>query len=64
MRKLFNDKLDDLDDPLANTSYQGREIRYTDFFHNNDWNGFLGIQMTYSIYLGAKDCPAYDKKIY
>jgi hypothetical protein len=64
MRKLFSDKLDDLDDPLANISYQGKEIRYTDFLHNNDWTGFLGILVTYSIYLGAKDCPAYDKKKY
>jgi hypothetical protein len=64
MRKLFNDKLDDLDDPLASISPQGEEIRYSGFFHNTDWTGFLGVQLTYSIYLGAKDCPAYDKKKY
>jgi hypothetical protein len=61
MRKIFSDKLDDLDDPLANINSQGKEIIYTDFFHNNDWSGFLGLQLTYSIYLGAKACPAYDK---
>ncbi|HNX78832.1 MAG TPA: DUF6089 family protein [Prolixibacteraceae bacterium] len=64
MRKLFNDKLDDLDDPLANINALGDEIRYSGFFHNTDWTGFLGVHLTYSIYLGAKDCPAYDKKKY
>jgi hypothetical protein len=62
MRKVFNDKLDDLDDPLAHFNSHGKEITYTSFFHNNDWTGFLGLQLTYSIYLGAKACPAYDKK--
>jgi hypothetical protein len=61
MRKIFSDKLDDLDDPLANFNSQGKEINYSNFFHNNDWTGFLGLQLTYSVYLGAKACPAYDK---
>jgi len=64
MRKLFSDKLDDLDDPLATYDAQGEEIKYSSFFHNTDWTGFLGFHLTYSIYLGAKDCPAYDKKKY
>jgi hypothetical protein len=46
---------------LANINSQGKVITYTDYFHNNDWTGFLGLQLTYSIYLGAKACPAYDK---
>ena len=62
MRKVFNDKLDDLDDPLAQFDSQGNEITYTNFFHNNDWTGFLGLHLTYSVYLGSKACPAYDKK--
>jgi hypothetical protein len=61
MRKIFSDKLDNLDDPLAHINSQGKEITYSNFFHNNDWSGFLGLQLTYSIYLGAKACPAYDK---
>ena len=62
MRKIFSDKLDDLDDPLAHFNNQGKEVTYTDFLHNNDWTGFLGLQLTYSVYLGDKACPAYDKK--
>jgi hypothetical protein len=62
MRKIFNDKLDNLNDPLAHFNSQGKEITYSSLFHNNDWTGFLGLQLTYSVYLGAKACPAYDKK--
>ena len=61
MRKIFSDKLDDLDDPLAHYNSQGKGTTFTNYFHNNDWSGFLGLQLTYSIYLGAKACPAYDK---
>jgi hypothetical protein len=62
MRKIFSDKLDNLDDPLAHFNNQGKEVTYTDFLHNNDWTGFLGLQLTYSVYFGDKSCPAYDKK--
>jgi hypothetical protein len=62
MRKIFNDKLDDLDDPLAFIDSHGKEVTYTSFFHNGDWAGFLGVHLTYSFYLGGKECPAYDQK--
>jgi hypothetical protein len=66
MRKLFSDKLDNLDDPLAyeitNTDGTKEEVKYTDMIHNNDWSGYLGIHVTYKIYIGKKACPAYDSK--
>ena len=68
MRKLFNDKLDDLDDPLATWLEKDadgkitKKITYTDFYHNNDWTGFLGLHLTYKIYWGGIPCPAYDLK--
>jgi Domain of unknown function (DUF6089) len=62
MRKIFDDRLDDLDDPLAHLNNEGEKITYTDFFHNNDWTGFLGLHITYTIYMGNKACPAYDTK--
>ena len=62
LRKIFDDRLDDLDDPLAHYNQQGDEVTYTDFLHNNDWIGYLGVHLTYKIYLGSKPCPAYDIK--
>ena len=62
MRKLLSDKLDDLDDPLAHINADGDEITYTDQFHNNDWSAYLGIHLTYKIYIGKKACPAYERK--
>lgn len=71
MRKLFDDRLDDLDDPLSfeTENSQGvtetivtETIKYTDFLHNNDWPGYLGINVTYKINLDPKACPAYDRK--
>ena len=62
MRKLFNDQLDNLDDPLAHFNLEGNEVIYRDTFHNNDWVGFLGLHVTYKIFLGSKPCPAYDVK--
>ena len=61
MRKHFVDKLDNLDDPLAFINNEGKEIVFNDFFHNNDWSGYLGIYITYKMYLGKEACPAYDK---
>jgi hypothetical protein len=60
-RKLFNDKLDNLDDPLAHTNPTG-DISYTDFMHNNDYTAYLGINITYKIFLGKEVCPAYESK--
>lgn len=65
LRKLFSDKLDDLDDHLSfkSTTSDGEEtIKYTDFLHNNDWPGYLGVHITYKIYLSKQPCPAYDRK--
>jgi hypothetical protein len=66
LRKLFSDKLDNLDDPLSfetvNNDGVTETIKYTSFLHNNDWPGFLGIHLTYKIFLDQKACPAYDRK--
>ncbi len=67
MRKMFSDKLDNLDDPLAYRIYNSdgtvkEEITYTDAIHNNDWTGYLGVHLTYKIYVGKKACPAYESK--
>jgi hypothetical protein len=61
LRKLMNDKLDNLDDPLA-FDEGGQIYKYTDFWHNNDWPGFLGLHITYNINLEQRACPAYDRK--
>jgi hypothetical protein len=66
MRKMFSDKLDNLDDPLAyeitNADGIKEEITYTDMTHNIDWSGYLGIHLTYKIYIGKRACPAYESK--
>ena len=61
MRKYLSDKLDDLDDPL---SYKDGEevVAYTSRWHNNDWVGYLGVHLTYKIYIGKQACPAYGSK--
>jgi len=62
MRKLLNDKFDNLDDPLSFKTESNETIKYTDFLHNNDWPGYLGLNVTYKIDLDRKACPAYDRK--
>ena len=62
LRKMLNDKLDDVDDPLSYTNDEGKVIKYTNILHNNDWPGYLGIYATYKINLDKKACPAYDRK--
>lgn len=63
MRKLFDDKLDNLDDPLKHKiNGEEKESTYTKKYFNNDWVGFLGLHLTYKIYLGSKSCPVYDAK--
>jgi len=71
MRKMFSDKLDNLDDPMAylgdpdadgNRPEIKPEIKYTDAVHNNDWSGYLGVHITYKIYTGKRACPAYESK--
>ncbi|GAP70939.1 outer membrane protein beta-barrel domain [Bacteroidales bacterium 6E] len=60
MRKLLDDRLDNLDDPLAHINNDNIEVTYRDRLHNNDWAGFLGLHLTYKIFLGKVPCPAYD----
>jgi hypothetical protein len=62
MRKLLSDKLDNLDDPLAYYNGMNEEVTYTTETHNTDWAGYLGVHVTYTIYIGKKACPAYDAK--
>jgi hypothetical protein len=62
MRKIFSDKLDNLDDPLSFYNPQEELIKYTSSIHNNDWSGYLGVHLTYMIYIGKSACPVYDSK--
>ena len=62
MRKMFLDKLDNLDDPIAFVDDEGKEHYYTDKWHNNDWSGYLGMHVTYKLYIGKKACPTYESK--
>jgi len=62
MRKLLTDKLDNLDDPLAFIDNNNKEVIYNDQIHNNDWSAYLGVHVTYKIYIGKKACPAYESK--
>ena len=62
MRKLFSDKLDNLEDPLSFKTEAGETVKYSTVYHNNDWAGYLGVHLTYKLYLNQKDCPAYDRK--
>ncbi len=62
VRKIFSDKLDNLDDPLAFINEDSEEIIYTSNVHNNDWSGYLGVHITYMIYMGKNACPVYDSK--
>jgi hypothetical protein len=62
MRKIFDDRLDNLDDPLAHINPAGKNITFTDFLHNNDYTAYLGLNVTYKIFLGKQICPAYESK--
>ena len=62
MRKYLDDRLDDLNDPLAHYNDDGELVLYTTRTHNGDWSGYLGAHLTYKIYLGKRICPAYGSK--
>ena len=62
MRKYMSDKVDDLNDPLSYINETGDIITYTAKQLNNDWVGYLGVHLTYKIYIGKKACPAYESK--
>ncbi|WP_159519101.1 DUF6089 family protein [Sunxiuqinia indica] len=68
LRKYFNDKIDDLDDPrkyystttnLAGETTEGW-VNYNDFLHNNDFTLHLGLHLTYRFYRGRNECPVYE----
>jgi len=50
-RKMFYDKLDGYENPI--------DPEYLSFIHNFDWYAIAGISLTYKIYSGLDDCPAY-----
>ena len=54
--KLFNDELDNLNNPYQN-NYMGK---VNDYWHNNDWITYFGLTLTYKFYWGRKACPAYN----
>lgn len=68
MRKYFNDKMDDLDDPrkffttatnpdgTATGVWQG----YNDFLHNNDFTIHFGVHLTYRFFRSDRECPVYE----
>ncbi len=56
LRKLFNDELDNLNDPYTTGGLQ----KVSDLFHNNDWISYFGLTLSYKFYMGKKACPAYD----
>jgi hypothetical protein len=58
LQKLTDDRLDDLNDPLAYKK-ENKTKTYTDFIHNNDYTAYAGITLTYKIYMGRVICPAY-----
>ena len=54
--KLFNDGLDNLDNP-----YQIYGLtKVNDIWHNNDWITYFGLTLSYKFYMGKKPCPAYN----
>ncbi|TKG95517.1 hypothetical protein EYV94_08730 [Puteibacter caeruleilacunae] len=52
LQKVFADHLDNLDDP--------HRLEASDFMHNNDWYTSFGVTVSYLLFLGKNDCPAYD----
>lgn len=69
LRKYFNDKIDDLDDPRkfftkTGTNSSGDPIGYwngyNDALHNNDYSLHLGIHLTYRFLRGNRECPVYE----
>jgi hypothetical protein len=56
LHKLFDDKLDNLDDPYRQIGMEP----VSSFWHNNDWIGYAGVKIWYKFYSGKRDCPAYD----
>lgn len=55
-RKLFNDELDNLNNPYTDVNLPV----VSDIMHNNDWINYFGLTLTYKFYMGKKPCPAYN----
>lgn len=55
-RKLFNDDLDNLNNPYSTIFLED----VNDNWHNNDWINYFGLTLTYKFYWGKKPCPAYN----
>jgi opacity protein-like surface antigen len=49
-RKMFNDRVDGLENPSRTRS----------ILHNNDWYSFLGVFITFKFFNFATECPAYN----
>ncbi len=56
MRKLFNDELDNLDNPYSGLNL----VEVNDLYHNNDWINYFGLTLTYKFFRGKKPCPAFN----
>lgn len=56
LRKLFNDGLDNLNNPYQEVGLQ----KVSDILHNNDWISYFGLTLSYKFYWGKKPCPAYE----
>lgn len=52
LHKIFADELDNLSDPYG--------IDATTLLQNNDWFSSFGVQISYLLYLGKKECPGYE----
>ncbi len=58
MRKYFDDRLDNMDDPRA---FGKEDIEgYTTTLHNNDWTYHLGVFVCYQMFRADKECALYD----
>jgi hypothetical protein len=53
-RKLFNDKIDGVENEVPNNLKSS--------FHNNDWFSFANIFLTYKLFTTKQECPAYKKE--
>ncbi|MFV0521005.1 MAG: DUF6089 family protein [Mangrovibacterium sp.] len=61
LRKYFDDRLDNLNDPRAYTIEEtGEVVGYTTALHNNDWTFHLGVFVCYQIFRADKNCALYD----
>ncbi|HKJ40873.1 MAG TPA: DUF6089 family protein [Sunxiuqinia sp.] len=68
LRKYFNDKIDNLDDPrkfYVTETNQAGDVSghwkgYNNALLNNDYTLHFGIHLTYRFYQGGKECAVYE----